>query len=77
MYEMIKTLGIDKGKGTTLTREVSRIIHGNIFGSACEPEKDSSNNQNTCFAVTRSWFSKVSNPIVPIFNMNLSKHGEE
>jgi hypothetical protein len=67
---MIKTSVIDKGKGTTLTSEVSRIIHGNIFGSAREPEKDSSNNQNTCFAVTQSWFSKVSDTIVPIFNMN-------
>jgi hypothetical protein len=33
-----------KGKGTTLASEVSRIIHGNIFESAREPEKDSSNN---------------------------------
>jgi hypothetical protein len=28
---MIKTLDIDKGKGTTLTGEVSWIIHGIIF----------------------------------------------
>jgi hypothetical protein len=61
MWEMIRTPGINKGKETTLTSEVSRIIHDNIYGSAHEPEKDSSNNQNTSFAITRSWFSKVSN----------------
>jgi hypothetical protein len=56
-----QNFGYRQRKETTLTSEVSRIIHGNIFGSEREPEKDSSNNQNTCFAVTRSWFLKVSN----------------
>jgi hypothetical protein len=61
MCEMIRTLHINKGKETSLTSKVSRIIHDNIYGSAHELEKDSSNIRNTCFAMTRSWFSKVSN----------------
>jgi hypothetical protein len=56
-----QNFGYKQRKETTLTSEVSRIIHGNIYGSARELEKDSSNNQNTSFVMIRSWFSKVPN----------------
>jgi hypothetical protein len=61
MCGMIRTSVINKGKETTLISGVSRIIHSNIYGSAHEPQKDSSNIQNTYFVMKQSWFLKVSN----------------
>jgi hypothetical protein len=77
MWEMIRTPGINKGKETTLTSELSRNIHDNIFQEVHVNQRKTLLTTRTHPLRSQEVGSQKFPTLVPNVQHELLEHGEE